>query len=132
MKSTKIIALLLLCSAFSTLAMAQNCSAAFVGDKIVVNEYTPEGKCFLPSTTTGVLTVQTASLSPTESIPPGKLPFQIAIRNKEFNTLRMFAKSTYREIEIEKVLAKCQKGDHIVLLLLEEGYALPHHEILVQ
>ncbi|MDZ4683116.1 MAG: hypothetical protein SH848_21875 [Saprospiraceae bacterium] len=90
----------------------------------MVNEYTPEGKCFLPSTATGLLTVQTADLSPTESIPTGKRPFQVAIRNKEFNTLRMFTQRTYREIDLKKVLAKCQKGDHIVLLMLEEGYAL--------
>jgi len=132
MKRTTILTFLLLCGAFSPLAFGQSCSAAFVDSKIVVNEYTPEGKCFLPSTATGMLTVQTADLSPTESIPTGKLPFQVAIRNKESNTLRLFAKRTYHEIDLEKVLAKCQKGDHLVLLMLEEGYALPHHEILIQ
>jgi hypothetical protein len=132
MKVTKILLLVLLYTAFSSLAFGQNCSAAFVDNKIVVNEYTPEGKCVLPAVTTGILTVQTASLSPEESIPTGKLSFQVAIRNHQYNTLCMYSKDTYRQIAIEKVLAKCQKGDHIVLLMLEEGYALPHHEILVQ
>ncbi|NUN99494.1 MAG: hypothetical protein HUU01_02635 [Saprospiraceae bacterium] len=132
MKKTKIVVLLILCSAFFTLAFGQNCSAAFVNDKIVVDEYTTTGKCVLPASTTGLLTVQTAELSPEKSIPTGKLSFQIAIRHEQLNTLRMYSKDTYRQIAIEKVLEKCQKGDHIVLLMLEEGYALPHHEILVQ
>ncbi len=132
MKRIKILAFLLFCSAVTSLALGQNCSAAFINDNIVVNEYTPEGKCILNANATGQLTVQTASLSPTESIPTGKLPFQVAIRSEAFNTLRMYSKDTYHQVAIEKVLSKCQKGDHIILLMLEEGYALPHHEILVQ
>jgi hypothetical protein len=44
----------------------------------------------------------------------------------------MFSDQTYKNILIQKVLAKCKKGDSILLITLNNQYALPHNEILVQ
>lgn len=107
------------------------CTAAFLNKKMVVDEYTTTGKCSLPIKATGALTVCTADLSPERSIPLEKIRFKIALKKKQANTLIMFSDVTYKEVNIEKVLAQCQPGDKIVLMTLDNRYSLPHHEILV-
>lgn len=109
-----------------------NCAAAFLDQKIIVDEYSPTGKCALPADATGTLTVCTADLSPEKSVAKDKIKFKIAIRDKGSNTLLLFSDKTYEQVDIQKVLARCKKGDHIVLLTLDDRYALPHHEILVK
>lgn len=110
----------------------RNCSAAFLDKKIIVNEYTDSGKCLLPKTAQGELTVCTAELWPDHSIPKEKLDFKIAIRDKDTGTLVMYSGDTYRKIDIQQVLTQCRPGDRIVLLTLKREFALPHNEILVQ
>lgn len=121
---------------FSAGCLAQHsfstCSAAFLNSKMMIDTYTDAGQCRLLSTATGELTLQTVSLSPIESKGIEKLPFHVAIRHKETKTLMLVTKQEITHIEVQKVLAKCQKGDRIVLLTLDDEYALPHNEILVQ
>lgn len=109
-----------------------NCSAAFLGDKMVVNEYTPKGKCVVSANATGPLTLFTVNLSPTESKKVDQLPFQVAIRDRNTKTLTLYSKETLRQVDIQRILAKCRKGDYIVLLTLDTQYALPHNEIEVR
>ena len=109
-----------------------NCAAAFVDSKMVVNEYTTKGTCRLPATTTGQLSVSTVELSPTENKAVDRIAFKIAIRDNATQTLVLYSKEEFKQVPIQKVLAKCRKGDHIVLLTLDNSYALPHNEILVQ
>ncbi|WP_345243483.1 hypothetical protein [Nibrella saemangeumensis] len=109
-----------------------NCTAAFLGDKMVVDEYSPKGKCVVAATATGQLTLYTVNLSRTESKRVEPVPFQIAIRDKDTKTLTMYSKENLRQVDIRRVLARCRKGDAIVLLTLDNRYALPHNEILVQ
>jgi len=61
-----------------------------------------------------------------------KIPFKIAIRGGGSRTLMLFSEKTYKEIDIQKVLAACQKGEYIVLLTTEREWAVPHGEILVE
>ncbi|GAB2586836.1 hypothetical protein [Spirosoma areae] len=126
----------LLCSLVSTICFSQSsfssCTAAFLDNKMVVDEYTTKGRCILPSTATGKLTVCTVNLSPTESKIVDKLPFRIAIRDKNTQALLMFSRDDVKQIDVQNVLAKCRKGDHIVLLTVSNQYAMPHNEILVQ
>ncbi|RIV17344.1 hypothetical protein DYU11_32160 [Fibrisoma montanum] len=123
-------------SAVSTVSFGQNafqhCTAAFVGNKMVVDQYTTTGKSVLPSTTTGELSVQTVDLSPTSTKALDKIAFKVAIRDKDTKTLVMFSRDEYKQVSVQNVLAKCRKGDHIVLLTIDNQYALPHNEILVQ
>ena len=99
---------------------------------MVVNEYSTKGKCILPLSAIGKLTVCTVNLSPTTSQAVDKIPFRIAIRNKNTQTLLLLTKTDVKQIDVHNVLTKCKKGDHIVLLTLDDQYAVPHNEILVQ
>lgn len=110
---------------------AQQCLAAFLDRQMIVDAYTPGGVCRVSAAARGSLAVYTVDLSPEASIPLDKVRFQIAIRDHETNTLRMFSEKPCREVPVQEVLARCKPGDRIVLLLLEGGYSLPHHEILI-
>ncbi|WP_019987676.1 hypothetical protein [Rudanella lutea] len=126
---------LLMVSLWGTMTLAQTphaCSAAFVGDKMVVDQYTPTGKCTLATSATGELTVQTVELSATSSRALEPIDFKVAIRDKATGTLRLFADKPFRRVPVQQVLAHCSKGDRIVLLTLDARYALPHNEILIQ
>ncbi len=128
-------ALFLFCCATFNAAFGQksfaNCTAAFLNNKIVVDEYSPQGKCVLAADATGLLTVCTADLSPNSSVAVDKITFKVAIRDQNTKTLVMYSNEDFQQVEVQKLLAKCRKGDHIVLLTLNEQYALPHNEILV-
>lgn len=110
----------------------QSCTAAFLDQKMVVNEYSPDGKCVLSADAKGTLNVCTVYLSATEQRAVDRLPFRLAIRDGNSKTLLSFSNDTYRQIDVRKVLARCRPGDSIVLLTLDDAYALPHNEILVQ
>lgn len=133
MKKSLIVALYSL----STLGFAQqqpfsNCSAAFIGSRMIVNFFQPTGQCCLSPTAKGELTVKTVALTPTESKPLNKIPFTVAIRDKATNTLHMYTRKPLCQIPVQRVLASCKKGDNIVLLTVDNRYALPHNEILVK
>mgnify|MGYP000362561308 CR=1 FL=1 len=125
-----------MCSLLPGLSFAQDsfqhCTAAFLNKSMVVNEYSPTGKCILSTTATGELTVQTVDLSPSASKPTGIIPFKLAIRDGQTNTLTLFSNADLTSIAIQSVLPKCKKGDRLVLLTLNDQYALPHNEILIQ
>lgn len=136
MTKVLLLPLILLGCFFTTTGVAQkpftNCAAAFLDDKIIVDQYTDQGKCKLPMAATGTLTVCTASLSPEKSYPTGKIQFKVAIRDKNTKTLMMYSDKTYTQVPIRAVMSKCKKGDFIVLMTLKDEYALPHNEILVE
>ncbi|MBK8568243.1 MAG: hypothetical protein IPN76_34295 [Saprospiraceae bacterium] len=105
-----------------------NCAAAYLDSKLVVNDYSPEGYCELSKSASGELTVQTMS----DLVPIGKINFKLAIRDGNSKTLMSYSNKTYQEVDIKPLLAKCKPGDAIVLLTLDDRYALPHNEILVK
>lgn len=135
MKKSRLFLSALLCCTVSVAGFSQeafsNCAAAFLNNELVVDEYSPKGKCTLSDTATGELTVCTANLSPEKSVPVDKIKFKIALRDKSTGTLTMFSNETYKQVDIRKVLARCKKGDHIVLITTDTEYALPHNEIQV-
>ena len=109
-----------------------NCSAIFLNQKMVVDDYSPNGKCLLQTTTTGQLTVCTAVFENDKWRAVDKIPFRITIRDGETKTLLSFSDKTYKNIAINTVLSKCRKGDYILISVLKDDYALPHNEILVE
>ena len=129
-------ALLSLC--YVTVAFAQkedfnNCAAAFLDQKMIVDDYSPEGKCVVSSGATGKLTVRPVTINAGEAPVPGeKIKFKIALRGSGNRALMLLSEKTYKEVDIQDILKQCQKGDHIVVLTLEREWALPHHEILVE
>lgn len=133
-KETSIILILLtiLCTHFGFGQKSfNNCSAAFLNSKMLVNEYSPSGKCSVSIAQKGDLTVSTVELSSTESKAVTPIMFQVAIRDKNTGTLMMVSKEGIQKIEIQKILEKCKKGDNIVVLTVNDEYSLPHNEILV-
>ena len=120
----------------SSVATAQssftNCTAAFLDGRLVVNEYSPEGKCMVDSTAQGMLTVSPATYENNVWKADYAAEFMIAIRDKNTGTMCMFSDKKFKKVDIRKVLAKCRKGDRIVLLTMDNHLALPHNEILIQ
>jgi len=110
-----------------------NCAAAFLDKKMVVNEYSTSGKSVLSATATGELTLRPVFFTEGKELELGdKIAFKIAIRDSNSKTMTLFSDKTYKEINIQSVLEKCKKGDHIVLLTVERNWAVPHGEILVE
>lgn len=138
MKSLKVF-LFLVCLGSGVLLLGQqdndfrNCTAILLNNKLVVNEYSPEGKCTLLADATGTFTVQPVSLYDDGKVDPqGKRRFKIVIRDGNSKTLYSFSDKIYEEIEANKVLSSCKKGDSVVFITLDRDLALPHNEILVQ
>jgi hypothetical protein len=109
-----------------------NCTAAFLDNKMIVDDYSPSGKCVLSATSKGLISVATVQLSAESSLPEDRLSFMVAIRDGNTHTLMMYSRKVYKEVEISDILARCQKGDAIVLLTMDDEYAMPHNEILIQ
>lgn len=78
-----------------------------------------------------MLTVQTVTTTVMETKPIRKIDFTVAIRDKATGTLYRFSDRTYQQLPVNSVLARCKKGDRILLLTNDSRYALPHNEILV-
>ena len=130
----KLITAAFLCFAVSSVSFGQHvCSAAFLGNKMIVDQYTKTGyKNEISFNATGDLTVNTVDLSPTQSKALDQIPFKVAIKEKETQTITLFSKEDFMKVDVKKVLSQCKKGDQIVLLTLDKQYALPHNEILVK
>jgi hypothetical protein len=109
-----------------------NCAAAFLDGRMVVDEYSPSGKCVIDRHAGGELTLCAVDLSPEKVAPMEKALFMVALRDANTGTLNMFSTATYQELDIRRVLEKCKPGDRIVLLTIDPRYAVPHAEILVQ
>ena len=135
-QKTRLFALLLFCCTMSSQGFSQEkftaCTAAFLDNKMIVDEYSPDGKCIISAAATGKLTVCTAELSPERSIAVDQIYFKIAVRDQNTKTLYMYSDKKYKQVDIREVLAHCKKGDHIVLITLDDDYAVPHNEILVE
>lgn len=131
MKVRKLIFLVAFLAACSTAILAQdrftNCTAAYLDNKLLVNEYSPSGYCKIRQSAKGELTVQTMN----DEAPTGKTRFLVAIRDGNSKTLLLFSEVAFLQVPVEKLLKKCKPGDAIVLLTTDDKYALPHHEILV-
>jgi hypothetical protein len=136
MKQTHWLSFMLVCAFSLNTSFGQDtfkhCSAAFLSNRMIVDAYTPAGKCVVPSTATGKLTVNTVELAQNQTKALDRIPFRVAIRDNKTHTLLMYSNQELKQVDVQKVLAKCKKGDHIVLLTLDDQYALPHNEITVQ
>jgi hypothetical protein len=135
MKNKYLILMVFLMIAININLLAQNrfneCSAAFLNQKMIVDDYSPEGKCVIDSSATGKLTVGTVVYENDKWRFVDKISFKITIKDSKTKTLFSYSDTTYDEVDIKKVLAKCQKGDSILISLVKDSYALPHNEVLV-
>lgn len=107
----------------------QDCAAIIFNGEMLVDDYSPRGVCQLKHKMSGKLSVSTVELSEHGGKPKKEIGFQIAIRNTATNTLWMYSKKVIKEVMLEDVLSKCQPGDQIVFMTVDQEYALPHNEI---
>jgi hypothetical protein len=103
-----------------------------VNKKLLVDDYSPSGKCVLNSTASGDLTVNTATFDNNQWLAGKKIAFKIIIRDGLTKTLWSYSGATYEAVGIKEVLSKCKKGDSILISLIKDQYALPHNEILIE
>ncbi len=108
-----------------------SCSAVFLDNKLVVDDYSPTGKCALTQDVQGTLSVAEATYENNHWHQTASIDFMVAIRDKNSKTLMMFSNEVYQKLDIKHILSKCKKGDAIVLLTLKDTYALPHNEIMI-
>ena len=108
------------------------CASIFLYEKLVVVDYSPTGKCQLPYSSTGKLTVCSATYENDKWSCTEKIDFRVAIKDGNTKTLWSFSDQSFKEIDFKQVLAKCKKGDFVVILTVNNLHALPHNEILVE
>lgn len=108
-----------------------NCSAVFLNNKMLVEEYSDTAKCKISIDAKGEMVAATVELHKDNSRLVEKFSFSVAVKDKDTGTMMLLTKEPIKKIEVEKVLAKCRKGDKIVVLTTENEFALPHNEILV-
>lgn len=109
-----------------------NCSAIFLNQKMVVDDYSPNGRCVLKPNASGQLTVCTTVFENNQWRAVENIYFNIIIRDGSTKTLLAYSNVTYKSIGIQDVLSKCRKGDYILISVIKDEYALPHNEILVE
>lgn len=132
MKNLLLFTLVLFCKVAVGQDKFSNCSAAFLDNKMIVEKYTPTAKAHISKSAVGELTVCTANISETETLAVDKILFSIAIKDSKTGTIILASPKPILKYDLSTVLAKCKKGDSIVLLTDNEQYALPHNEILVE
>lgn len=113
-----------------------SCSAAFLNDQMIVEEYSTTAKAKISKEATGWISAGAVNLG---DVSKGekkfeitdKFEFGVAIKDANTGTIMLFSPKAYKKIEAEKVLAKCKKGDSIIIMTTNNTFALPHNEILV-
>jgi hypothetical protein len=132
MKNLLFFALALFCKVAIAQDKFSNCSAAFLDNKMIVEKYSPTVKAHISKNAVGELTVCTANISENETKAVDKILFSVAIKDSTTGTLTLASKKPVLKFDLSTVLAKCKKGDSIVLLTDNDEYSLPHNEILVE
>lgn len=107
----------------------QECAAIFYKGRLLVNEFSPEGKCKLEQGMRGKLSLSTVSLEEDSATPIKKIGFKVAIKNDRTQTIWMFSDRVMQEVELNDILKKCEIGDRIIFMTVDQKYSLPHHEI---
>lgn len=107
----------------------RECAAILFDGEMLVDKYTPEGKCILNAGNQGKLSVSTVNLSDGKAAPKKAIGFRIAIKNDRTNTLWMYSKETLYEVNVHEVLKKCEEGDRLFIMTVDQKYSLTHHEI---
>ena len=109
-----------------------DCAAIFYEGEMLVDEYSPRGKCKLEEGMKGTLAVSTVMLSEEESKPIKSLDFYVAIKNVKTNTQYLFSEKPVKTIQLEDILEKCNSGDNIIIMTTDRKNSLSHHEIEIK
>ncbi|MCP9756656.1 hypothetical protein EGI26_15935 [Lacihabitans sp. CCS-44] len=113
-----------------------NCSAVFLNDQMIVEEYSANAKAKISKDaqgwiSAGAVTLGDVAKGEKKAEITQKIEFGVAIKDANTGTIVLFSSKEFKKIEAEKVLEKCKKGDTIIIMTTDNTYALPHNEILV-
>lgn len=108
-----------------------DCVAACIDKVAIIKQYNKDAICQIEKSATGKLEIYTVSISETAITPNKRIKFKVGIRDAATQTIWLYSEATFKEIEVENILADCKKGDSIILLTKDKTYALPHNEILI-
>jgi len=106
-------------------------AAILLNGQSLVNKDTPDGKLMLAPDASGRMSVSAIDRSGAEPKATKPLQFKVAIRVWRRNSLYMYSDKTYSDIDLKEVIDKCEMGDSIILILFDEDYHLPRHEIVI-
>ena len=116
---------------FRPVSNYNDCAAILFNGKMLADEYSPEGKCKLGADMKGILTVAEVKLPATCNAQAKSIAFKVAIKNKRANTIWMYSEKALQEVQLEDILKKCEPGDRIIFMTVDQRYSLPHHEVEV-
>ena len=106
-----------------------DCAAILYNGQMLVDRYSPSGKCKLEVGKGGSLSVSTVAFTEKSATPQKALKFHLAIKNQKTNTLFLLTIEPVSEIKLDDVLKQCKEGDSLVVLTVDKRYSLTHHEI---
>lgn len=109
------------------------CAAIFLKGEMVISEYSPTGVSKVSKQAEGRLQLRII-VSPKDKweVSGAAQSFRVAIRDHKTGSLVMYGDNAYRSLEIEKVLAKCQVGDDILILSTNRELGISGAEIRVE
>jgi hypothetical protein len=123
-----IICLFIVNSAFAQKKHTE-CAAAFVGEKMIVDEYSPRGISKISKNATGRLSVNLVELGESTVVKGKAVNFLVAIEDKDTQTLTIVSNEETNAKNLKSLLKMVNVGDFIVLVATKDKYALPHHHI---
>ncbi len=110
----------------------KSCSVILLNNAWLVKSYNKDEKITITKRATGSLSVHETGDVNERSFKKELIPFKIAIQRNADDTIVMFSDRKYTEMAIDEVLKKCEVGDSIMIMLLDDApYSLPHHTIAV-
>ncbi len=109
------------------------CAAVYLDDAMIITEYSPDGVSKVSLSDEGTLQLRVVRAPEgTWRVSGSAQEFRVAIRDKKTGTLVMFGDKTYRRLELSEVLAKCNSGDHILVLSTNRKLGITGAEISVE
>jgi hypothetical protein len=110
----------------------KSCSVVVFNHQWLPQSYNADTQPTLSKNATGLISVHETGDIAKKGFLPMPIDFKVGIWKKSDRTTVSFSEATYREIEVNDILTKCQPGDKIIILLKDgQPYSLPHHQIEV-
>ncbi len=106
-----------------------DCAAIYFNGVLLVDDYSPRGKCVLDAERKGELTLYTVALTERGSTKVLGLPFRVAIHNDRTKTYWMYTKTAVKNILLQDLVRECEEGDRLIFVTEDKKYALPHGEV---
>ncbi len=126
------VAILILYANAQNESTGRSCSVVCLNDQWIPVSYNVNAKTAISLNSTGILSVHETLDVENRNLYKRTdfIDFKVGIFKKEFDTMISFSDDTYQKIDVKEVLKQCEKGDQIVILLIDKDrYSLPHYKI---